>query len=240
MFTQKRSAFTLIELLIVVAIIAILAAIAVPNFLEAQTRAKVSRTKADMRSIATAIESYAVDFNRPHIGMDEAGTLTPPFWGLVDPGSPIEARIAYFRARKNREWSQITTPVAYMTSVPVDVFQKATGAYLFVSAYERFQFRSFVGWPGPVPSNPNHRNQIYFEAAQINNTAWHMFSWGPNASSAMRPFLQYGRHPYKTNGGMDPEQQREYAYNSTYDPTNGTMSVGHIYRTNLGQMVLPF
>lgn len=59
----QRRAFTLIELLIVVAIIAILAAIAIPNFLEAQTRAKVSRVRADHRSIATALESYRVDYN---------------------------------------------------------------------------------------------------------------------------------------------------------------------------------
>jgi len=58
-----KKGFTLIELLIVVAIIAILAAIAIPNFLQAQTRAKVSRAEADMRSIATALESYYVDHN---------------------------------------------------------------------------------------------------------------------------------------------------------------------------------
>ena len=59
-----RRAFTLIDLLIVVAIIAILAAIAVPNFLEAQTRSKISRAKADMRTMATALESYLVDNNK--------------------------------------------------------------------------------------------------------------------------------------------------------------------------------
>ena len=61
---RRSSGFTLIELLIVVAIIAILAAIAVPNFLEAQVRAKVSRARTDLRSVATALESYRVDYNQ--------------------------------------------------------------------------------------------------------------------------------------------------------------------------------
>ncbi len=53
--------FTLIELLIVVAIIGIVSAIAIPNLLNAIDKSKQKRTMADMRSIGTAIESYAVD-----------------------------------------------------------------------------------------------------------------------------------------------------------------------------------
>lgn len=53
--------FTLIELLIVVAIIGIIAAISIPNLLNAFNQSKQKRTMADLRSISTAIESYAVD-----------------------------------------------------------------------------------------------------------------------------------------------------------------------------------
>ncbi len=60
---RKERGFTLIELLIVVAIIGIIAAIAIPNLLNAIDRGKQKRTMADMRSIGTAVESYAVDNN---------------------------------------------------------------------------------------------------------------------------------------------------------------------------------
>jgi type II secretion system protein G len=63
MLNRNQKGFTLIELLIVVAIIGIIAAIAIPNLLNAIDRGKQKRTMADLRSIGTAVESYAVDSN---------------------------------------------------------------------------------------------------------------------------------------------------------------------------------
>lgn len=53
--------FTLIELLITVCILGIISAIAIPNLLNAIDRSKQKSTMGEMRSIATAIESYAID-----------------------------------------------------------------------------------------------------------------------------------------------------------------------------------
>ena len=95
MHTQRQPpAFTLIELLIVVAIIGILAAVAVPNLLNAQVRANLARVQADFNSIRKAMEMYRVD----------AGSY--PRGGYTD----------YLQLR------HLTTPIAYMSVMPVDVF----------------------------------------------------------------------------------------------------------------------
>ena len=65
MQTQRsRSAFTLVEIMIVVAIIALLASIAVPGFLRARKRAQAGRVLNDLRLIDAAIDQYAIETNK--------------------------------------------------------------------------------------------------------------------------------------------------------------------------------
>ncbi len=60
----KRGGFTLVEIMIVVAIIALLAAIAVPNFLRSRRRAQATQVLQDLRMIDAAIDQYAIENNK--------------------------------------------------------------------------------------------------------------------------------------------------------------------------------
>ena len=60
----KHAGFTLVEIMIVVAIIALLAAIAVPGFLQARKRSQASRILNDLRMIDSAVDQYAIETNR--------------------------------------------------------------------------------------------------------------------------------------------------------------------------------
>ena len=64
---KSHKGFTLVEIMIVVAIIALLAAIAVPGFLRARKRSQASRILNDLRMIDSAVDQYAIETNR-HTG----------------------------------------------------------------------------------------------------------------------------------------------------------------------------
>ena len=99
---MKGKGFTLIELLIVIAIILILIAIALPNFLEAQIRARVTAAMGDIRTLATTFEMYYQDFNQ-----------YPPTHDPNDPGQ--------------NGLYQITSPIKYISSIPQDPFAHQDG-----------------------------------------------------------------------------------------------------------------
>jgi prepilin-type N-terminal cleavage/methylation domain-containing protein len=69
----RRGGFTLVEIMIVVAIIALLAAIAVPNFLRARKRSQATRVLEDLRMIDSATDQYAIENNKTS-GMTPAWT----------------------------------------------------------------------------------------------------------------------------------------------------------------------
>ena len=60
----KRGGFTLVEIMIVVAIIALLAAIAVPNFLRSRKRSQATQVLEDLRQMDAAIDQYAIEYNK--------------------------------------------------------------------------------------------------------------------------------------------------------------------------------
>lgn len=206
---MKSRGFTLIELLIVVAIIAILAAIAVPNFLEAQTRAKISRNKADMRTAVTALETYHIDWNKyPYDGYNfpNAGAANPPakynYWFLP---------------------YTLSTPVAYMTSCRlIDPFRPNPSGQHW--QYPDVRYRSIgstwgTDFDGCFGGQPPAGFSTYYKDMTAEFGGYVMNAAGPDKT--------YG--PYGWQGVSNyPIGSQPMPYNAT----NGTVSLGDIIRSS--------
>ena len=180
---KNPQAFTLIELLIVVLILAILAAIALPNFLEFQTRAKVARVKTDLRTLATALEAYHADHNAYPPSM-----ANQMHWKL----------------------KPLSTPIAYIESAYVeDPFPEHHWLFLDDRIYYSYHGRRRNG------------STAWQDVHEV--MWWMLLSPGPDLD-----FVSIGATltRYRDN----PDSELDNILGNIYDPTNGTVSAGDIYR----------
>jgi prepilin-type N-terminal cleavage/methylation domain-containing protein len=232
-----RKAFTLIELLIVVAIIAILAAIAVPNFLEAQVRAKAARAKSDMRSLATAVETYRIDNNAYPDGTDSASGYDKP---IADFLTPLGLQSGYygFRSRTSaggtvgKDFAGVTTPIAYITTIPKDPFAgKATD-------FMNYCYRSAkVTHTGYILTSVGPDSDLLAAGGKgTNNPNVLGTRADPKSPSRLGDINEemtislVENTPKPPATAADVPKMRQLLQDLEYDPTNGTSSDGDLYR----------
>lgn len=211
--------FTLIELLLVVAIVGILAALAVPNFLEAQTRAKFARVVGDLRTVATALEAYAVDansypLNSRYNNYSVPNCLTTPvayvtMGRLIDPFTrilsvdPESLSGPYVNSGLRGDDVQLYTYQTIMSLKQAQYFDSAA----FSPGFPYRPAADAIDAPG------------YNPGAQQRYGYWKLASYGPDGVY------------------LDPSKSLmvnliQTTFDVPYDPTNGTLSFGNIYRTH--------
>ena len=96
---KRRGGFTLVEIMIVVAIIALLAAIAVPGFLRARKRSQASRIINDLRLIDSAVDQYAIETNKA----SGASVNTVDWTNYLKAGTNLSDRQGHPRQRYGRQ-----------------------------------------------------------------------------------------------------------------------------------------
>ena len=152
---MRRLAFTLVEVIIVIAVIGILATISVSHFSNARVMAQISRVQEDLETLSKALIMYQTDNAAVPLSVDlKSGLITPHFVRL----------------------RPLTTPVAYMGALPMDIFRpelppsylekygwEKTGHYAFdfIGGLDINFFRAhswILSSVGPAVSRPDMSN----------------------------------------------------------------------------------
>ncbi len=208
----KNRHFTLLELIVVVAIIGILSAMAVPHFLEAQTRAKISSARSHVNLIRGALEAYSVDWNDYPAAASQGDR--DPFGILCDV-----------------QLTPLTTPISYISP---SAFRDPFGAIRQYPILAR-SWNSSGGSDFPIPEMPNpNRSLLYYNLMDFSRwtrnpmiATWGtaVVSLGPDqrdSFGAFAPFPSAALPPLARQAGI------LHPLDTLYDPTNGTISGGDL------------
>ena len=206
---------SLIEILLLMFVALILAAIGGPAFLEADERSKMAQARSNMRSAATVLEAYFIDFGAyPFDGYQAADTERYNEWFL-----PVK----------------VTTPISYVSSLAVldDPFVRSGGPEAPHWQHGQIRYRNthstwgirFADRQSPAPGSPSP----YYEAIlQYDFGGWSLVSVGPDGhlgpSASSPEDIFPGAQSWPTPSGYPDHAQ-------PYDPTNGTTSWGDILRS---------
>ncbi|MEW6238532.1 MAG: prepilin-type N-terminal cleavage/methylation domain-containing protein [Candidatus Omnitrophota bacterium] len=195
---MKKDGFTLLELLVVVGIIGILAAIAVPNYRDAVTKSRIVLVQMDLRTLGTALHSYRLDHN------------------------------IYPRKQNNLLFfvefliSDLTTPVSYLSSaIKKDPFGPVTE--FEIKDTFNGETVEYVRAPTLVKNSYTYTPYMSFSVILSNSglrrEGFALTSVGPDRMDSYivdYPFPEYYRYPGDT------------VRDSVYNPSNGIISSGDI------------
>ena len=209
--------FTLIELLIVIAIILILIAIALPNFLEAQIRARLTNTRACLNTYRTAQEAYFTDFYQ----------YVPD----VDGGEQVKGQFLTWESvwRLNRgvrcddvgemcTFAMLTTPIPYVKELCFDPFLQQQNDPISGKEYSLPEYGTYLSG-----------DQLRVDFGDQYGVLYVILSRGPDLDSDPvnwdQIFFHIGTRTY-------------YQSNipKVYSATNGTKSDGDLIVTNEGHL----
>lgn len=196
----RKTAFTLTELLVAMALFAVLAAIAIPITIESQARARVAHARKTIFDVKAAMRAYMVDWKNPFC--DNNDYATPSWrknWWFSKENPGVKPDV-YFLNNSNH-WMEnfytkapfipLTTPVAYMATIPLDPFSSVVP----------------MGLDTREIATPTLYGYVYVYAYVM------LFAAGPD----------------RTEGNWYRASAGQGGMGLAYDPTNGAMSPGDIW-----------
>jgi prepilin-type N-terminal cleavage/methylation domain-containing protein len=206
---KRRSGFTLLELLVVLGVVLILTAIALPNLLQSQVRGQVTMARSHTRAVAQGLDLYWVDHHR-------FPSSTPRF-----PSDPLGII-------SHHQLSALTSPVGYISPnalfdpfgvVEVQIYDPGLNAGNdFPKLEQPNTERGLLYFHYPSVAFQRREPGLLIQGASA-------ISIGPDRKDSLASFRPLAMETFRR---LVPSTLASHPYNTVYEPTNGTRSSGDI------------